>query len=175
MDPNDDLRFRLRGLPPELDPPRDLWPDIANRLTPQRTAARPPRRGRVAGFAIAASLCVAAGLAWQLKAPAPTGAPTTAATTTAATATAATPDESLRAELVRREADALTAEYFAALREFEGAPMPDELEPAIATLDRSAQDIRGAIAADPGSVFLLDQLRRTYSHRLSLTQRAATG
>ena len=47
--------------------------------------------------------------------------------------------------------------------------------PALATLDRSAADIREAIASDPGAVFLLDQLRRTYSRRLSLTQQAVTG
>lgn len=166
MQPNDDdLRFRLRGLPAEIAPPRDLWPDIAGRLAPPVRPARPARRW-IAGFAIAASLCVAVGLAWQLRSPEPTAAGTPAT---------ATSGESLRAELVRREADALTQEYYAALREFEGTPMPDALQPTIATLDRSARDIRGAIAADPDAVFLLDQLRRTYSHRLSLTQRVATG
>ena len=159
MEPNDDLRFRLRGLPAEIEPPRDLWPDIAARLEPQRSAARPGRRGWMTGFAIAASLCVAVGIAWQLRTP-----PSTPSS-----------EETMRAELVRREADAMTQEYYAALREFEGAPLPAELQPTIATLDRSAQDIRGAIAADPDAVFLLDQLRRTYTHRLSLTQRAATG
>lgn len=168
METDDDLRFRLRALPAELEPTRDLWPDIARRLEPKAPAVRPARRGWIAGLAIAASLCVAVGIAWQQRAPSP-GPATTANTTAPATA------DSLRAELVRREADALTREYYAALREFEGAPMPADLQPAIATLDRSAQDIRGAIAADPNAVFLLDQLRRTYTHRLSLTQRAATG
>ena len=165
METNDDLRFRLRALPAELEPPRDLWPDIARRLEPQAPLARPVRRGRIAGLAMAASLCVAVGLAWQLRAP----------SSDATDATATAPAESMRAELVRREADALTREYYAALREFEGALLPEDLQPAIATLDRSAQDIRGAIAADPDAVFLLEQLRRTYTHRLSLTQRAATG
>ena len=168
METNDDLRFRLRALPAEREPPRDLWPDIARRLEPQAPLARPVRRGWIAGFAMAASLCVAVGLAWQLRAP---STDATDATDAAATAPAA----SMRAEIVRREADALTREYYAALQEFEGAPLPEDLQPAIATLDRSAQDIRGAIAADPDAVFLLEQLRRTYTHRLSLTQRAATG
>jgi hypothetical protein len=35
--------------------------------------------------------------------------------------------------------------------------------------------IRRAIAAAPGSVFLLEQLRRTFELRLNLTQRAALG
>lgn len=148
-----ELRWQLRQLPREIDPPRDLWPGIADRL--QRPAA-PRRRPWFAAFAVAASLCVAAGLAWQLRQP-------------------ATPAPGFRAELVQREAEALTREYQAALDQFQGAPMPEPLAPALATLDRSAADIREAIASDPEAVFLLDQLRRTYSRRLSLTQQAVTG
>lgn len=151
-----DLRWRLRQLPAEIEPPRDLWPGIADRI-----GRRPARRRHpawLAGLAIAASVCVAVGLAWSLRTPAPAPA-------------RADP----QAELVRLQADALTREYYAALREFEGAPMPAPLEPALATLDRSASDLRGALASDPEAVFLLDQLRRTYARRLSLTQRAVTG
>lgn len=147
------LRWQLRQLPREIDPPRDLWPDIAARL--ERPAA-PRRRPWLSVLAMAASLCLAVGLAWQLRAP-------------------ATPKPDFRAELVQREAEALTREYQAALDQFEGAPLPPPLEPALATLDRSAADIRVAIASDPEAVFLLDQLRRTYARRLTLTQRAVTG
>ena len=154
----DDLRFRLRGLPAELEPPRDLWPGIESRLAPVPRAAVRRRPRWLATLALAACLCLAVGTAWLLQ-PSPAGSS----------------EESLRAELVRREADALTREYYAALREFEGAPVPEPLQPTLATLDRSAMDIRGAIATDPDAVFLLDQLRRTYATRLSLTQRAATG
>ena len=148
-----ELRWQLRQLPREIDPPRDLFPGIAARL--QRPAA-PRRKPWFAGLAVAASLCVAAGLAWQLRQPAPAPA-------------------DFRAELVQREAAALTLEYRAALDQFEGAPMPEPLQPTLATLDESAADIRRAIERDPEAVFLLDQLRRTYAHRLSLTQRAVTG
>ena len=156
-----DLRWRLRQLSAEIEPPRDLWAGIADRIE------RPVRRRRpawLAGFALAASVCVAVGLAWSLRVPSPAPAPPQAE-----------PRVDAQAEQVRRQADALTAEYYAALREFEGAPMPAPLEPALATLDRSASDLRGALASDPEAVFLLDQLRRTYARRLSLTQRAVTG
>lgn len=147
------LRWQLRQLPREIDPPRDLWPGIASRL--ERPAA-PRRRPWFAVFAVAASLSLAVGLAWQLRTPEP-------------------PQADFRVELVQREAEALTREYQAALDQFEGAPVPAPLEPALATLDRSAADIRVAIASDPEAVFLLDQLRRTYARRLTLTQRAVTG
>ena len=63
----------------------------------------------------------------------------------------------------------------AALRQFDGVPMPAQVEPSLKTLDHSVVQIQRAIAADPKSVYLLDQLRRTYSRRLELTQRAVTG
>lgn len=146
-----DLRWQLRQLPREIEPPGDLWPGIAARLQP----ARPARKGLgwLAGLAVAASLCLAVGIAW-----APRTAP-------------ADP----QAELVRREAQALAREYQAALVQFEGAPLPAPIEPALATLDQSLADIRRALDQDPGAHYLLDQLRRTYSRRLALTQRAVTG
>jgi hypothetical protein len=42
-----------------------------------------------------------------------------------------------------------------------------------AKLDRSAAQIRGALAKDPDARFLLERLRHTYAMRLALTQRAA--
>ena len=76
----------------------------------------------------------------------------------------------------QRELDGLPA-LMAALEddEFEGAPVPEPLAPALATLDAGAEEIRAALAQDPGSVHLLDQLRRTYARRLSLTQRGLAG
>lgn len=147
-----ELRWQLRQLPAEIDPPRDLWPGIAARLP-----AQAPRR-RIApwlgGLALAASVSLAIGLAWQLRTP------------------SAAPFDP-QSELVQREAEAMTREYQAALVQFEGAPMPDPLAPALATLDRSAEEIRAALDADPNATYLLGQLRRTYARRLELTQRAA--
>ncbi|PZO08683.1 MAG: hypothetical protein DCF27_08065 [Lysobacteraceae bacterium] len=147
-----ELRWQLRQLPREIDPPHDLWPGIQARLRPPQ----PARKGRAwwVGLAMAASLCLAVGLAWQpARSPAPDP----------------------QAALVQREAQALTREYQAALVQFEGAPLPAPIEPALATLDQSLVQIRQAMDSDPGARYLLDQLRRTYSRRLSLTQRAVTG
>ena len=149
-----ELRWQLRQLPREIEPTRDLWPGITARLQPPAAAKR--RRPWLAGFALAACLCLAVGLAVVLG---PASSP------------AADPS----AELVRREAQALTREYQAALLELQAAPVPGDLAPALATLDASAGEIREAMAEQPGSAHLLDQLKRTYSRRLALTQRAALG
>ena len=149
--PSDDaLRWQLRALRQDTPPARDLWPDIAARLgsAPQQAAA--PKRRALTPFALAASLLLAATVTWQLQR-APTGD-----------------------AVIQREAAALTRDYTGALAQLDvqakGSP---EYGPALHALDESAAEIRHAIATDPNARFLLDQLRRTYSRRLVLTQRAA--
>ena len=151
-----DLRWRLRQLPREIEPGRDLWPDIAARL-----GAPPRRHARAAwggGLALAATLLLAfAG--WRL----------------AATPTPPAAGEEAMARVVQTEARALTLEYNAALAEYRDLPVAAEAAPGLEALDRSARDIRSALAASPDSVRLLQQLQRTYTRRLELTQRAVTG
>jgi hypothetical protein len=147
----------LRQLPREVELTRDLWPAIEagiRRQSPSRYAAA---RWPIA-LASAASLLLAAGLFWR------TGASTAPA--------APAPVE---ARIVSTEARAITDEYQAALRQLDGAPVAPQVEPSLAALDRSVAQIQSAIVADPDSVFLLDQLRRTYARRLELTQRATLG
>lgn len=154
-----ELRWQLRQLPREIEPERDLWPGLASRL-PGQHGRREKTWPWVAGLALAASLALAVILAPDLS-------PSAARIDASA--------RNLQAELVEKEAEALTREYQAALRQLETAPVPAPLQPALQSLDQGAVDIRAAIAADPGSAFLLQQLQRTYARRLSLTQRAVTG
>lgn len=146
-----ELRWQLRQLPREIEPAGDLWPGIAARLNQPATRRRRPW---LAVVSLAACLCLAVGLAVVLR-------------------PAAAPDRTT--ELVQREAAAMTLEYEAALLEMQSAPVPEPLAPALATLDASALEIRRAMQEQPGSTHLLDQLKRTYSRRLALTQRAALG
>jgi len=150
-----DLRWQLRQLPRDIDPPHDLWPGIAKGIARQSTSRW---QFRWAPLAMAASVALAFGLTWHLV-PMP----------------GQTPAADLTAKVVQREAKAMTIEYRAALRQFDGAPLPAAVVPGIRTLDRSADQIRTALAADPDSVALLQQLRKTYSRRIELTQRAITG
>jgi hypothetical protein len=156
MSSDADLRWQLRQLPREIEPTRDLWPGIAAGIDSRRDNSN--SRRWLFALAMAASLLLAVGV-WSQVAP--------------IHREAVQPD--LTAQLVRKEAHAMTQQYQAALRELDGAPVPATLAPSLKTLDQSAAEIRHAIAADPDSVFLLQQLHKTYSRRLALTQRAVTG
>jgi hypothetical protein len=159
---DDRTRWALRDLRRDIAPGRDLWPQVAARIatgSPVADAGRTTRRspGRLAPLALAASLLLAVGVAWQFWPPRQQSVmqPT--------------------AQLIRIEAHAMTREYDAALREVEAsAPRSATTsQPALRELDRSAAQIRTALARDPDARFLLGRLRHTYSLRLALTQRAA--
>ena len=166
----DALRLRLRGLRRDVPPTRDLWPDLSARLAAHPQAAAPNqrhatlplratthrhRRGlrRVAWLATAASLALAIGIGWQLRPQAVNA-----------------PDAGRDAMLVR-QADAMTREYDAAVRELETARPAVHDAGALRQLDRSAAEVRAALARDPDAAFLLEQLQRVYAQRLSLTRR----
>ena len=151
-----DLRWQLRQLPREIEPSRDLWPGIAAAI--DRRPARPAHRWLFSSLAMAASLLLVAGLVWKRgAAPVPS------------------PSADASALVVATESRAITSEYQAALRQYKGAPVPAAIEPALGELDRSVVQIQHAIASNPDSVYLLEQLRRTYSKRLALTQHAVAG
>lgn len=157
IDGDDDeaLRLALRQLRRDRSPERDLWPGIQSRIAPP-TNARENRRAsarRVAPWALAASVVLAFTVAWQMR-PQQSG--------------------SGEARLISQEAHALTREYHGALQVIAAsAPSSIEADPALRELDRSAAQIRGALAKDPDARFLLERLRHTYATRLALTQRAA--
>lgn len=156
---DDRLRWQLRALRQDAAPARDLWPAIAARIAEPVPAAvpAPPRRRYALPLALAASLLLAAGLAWQVPPPAPP-------------ASQAAPEA-----LARREAEALALQYRGALEELSALPqaqLAEAYSPALRELDSSARDILRALERDPDSRLLLQQLRRTYSKRLALGQRS---
>ncbi len=170
---DDALAFRLRALRRDALPAHDLWPGIAARIA--QPAADAPHGAALSGsvarshlatprfapWALAASLVLAVGVAWQQR---PAGMPD------------ASNDPA--AQLLPRAADAMTREYDAALHELQASKQPGSVlavpaDPALRELDRGAAQIRTALARDPQSRFLLDRLRTTYEKRLQLTQRAA--
>ncbi|GHB99701.1 hypothetical protein GCM10010080_10760 [Thermomonas carbonis] len=155
------LRLALRGLRQARDPGSDLWPGIEARIRalPQASTPLEPRRRWPWPVAIAASMLLSAGLAWQMR---PVDAPV--ALPAAETRIATT--------LVQREASTLTVQYQAALRELEFQPAPANWQPGLEVLDRSAAEIRSALQQNPDSRLLLERLRETYTRRLALSRRA---
>lgn len=156
-DISDTLRWQLRALQRDVAPGRDLWAGIAPALAPQLAPKLAPqrRRSRVAApVAIAASLLMVVGAIglWQ-------GTRTSVAT----------PPPTL----VQREAEGLTRQYQAAMEEFAPISSPGSLQPTFTVLERDAALIRAALEEAPDSRLLLEQLRRTYAHRLALVQRVA--
>lgn len=164
------LQSQLRALAQPAEADVDLWPGIQARLpvAPQRAshadapARRRPRRRRLAWLAMAASLVLAAGLGWrQQAAPAPE--------TTLAAASGIVPSP----PMLELQADAMTVEYAAALREVQAARASPGDSAALAVLDGSASAIRAALADDPDARFLLEHLRRVYARRLDITRQLA--
>jgi hypothetical protein len=149
------LRWALRGLRRDTVPQHDLWPGIAARIAAEPSTQRLPKRRvetRVIGWAMAASLLLAVALVWQLRPASQSPGGET---------------------LIAREARAMTSEYSGALQELSAnAPVAASADPALDELDRSAAQIRSALARDPDARFLLERLRHTYALRLALTQRA---
>ncbi|OHE84091.1 MAG: hypothetical protein A2579_07860 [Lysobacterales bacterium RIFOXYD1_FULL_69_11] len=162
---SDSLRWSLRALRRDVAPPPATWDSIAARIaaTPQQPVSR-PRRWAVP-VALAASLAgaLAIGTAWNVVQPSGERSTDAAATPVAL---AATGD-------VQRQAQGMVREYQAALAEVGRVPVSPALQPGLAELDRNAAQILAALQQDPDSALLLQQLRRTYSRRLALSQRAA--
>jgi len=159
-----ELRRALRQLPPEREPGRDLWPQIATETRiAGRAAINQERKRRRLPFALAASIGLAAligvQLEWAVDAPLPVDSP-----------------HAVRAELAYLPsiAGGLEAEYRAA-RASLPAELPLELQPVANELDASAFELRAALRQQPHSVFLLAQLRRVHDLRLQLARGGRLG
>jgi hypothetical protein len=176
-EPNQDFELlrRLRQLPREREPGRDLWQGIQARIEP---AATQPRRNRAlfTGLALAASLAAVALFVTRL-APAPgEDVPAMAAAgSDAGAAPSSAREVPTSPGLLRGDADALTLEYRLALEPFAAAALPQPLRAAAQELDASAAELRLALRAQPDAPYLLERLRHTYDQRLKLAQRAALG
>ena len=167
------MRMALGGLRRDIETEYDLWPGIAARLqlAPQQSgqASRRPRTGWLWPLAMAASLVLAVGVAWQVKPlkPATDTVPQIAQASPVTTAVVAK-----SATLIQREADSMTVHYESAMRQMELKPLPVGWQPGLDALGRSAIEIRTAMQHDPDSRLLLERLRATYTRRLVLARRA---
>jgi hypothetical protein len=157
----DALRWQLRAMRRDEAPDRDLWSGIAERIQAQPRRVAPQRPRWIAPVAMAATLVLAVGVVglWRGGGEG-AGSPVTQPAAQSET-------------LVQLEAQGMRRQYQAAMIEVVPGRPPEELRPAFDELDRNAALILDALARNPDSRLLLEQLRRTYARRLALAQRAA--
>lgn len=162
------LDERLRGLPREVAPPRDLWPSIEARLRVPENGAPAPPAARWASwplFAAAASVAVAAVLAaslYQRGGPqVPPDAPPEAAL-----ASSFGPGYPLGSAYHAARAG-LTEDLdrrLDALAPAARATVVENLE----TIRRAVDEINAALGADPANVLLQHQLLAAYQDELAV-------
>ena len=170
---------RASALPAEVQPGRDLWPEIASRIAaPRVVALRPPMPAALrrawwtpgAGLAAAAAVVVALGATlarvW-------TPAPSPAGTGTGVTQEAAwTADSSLLA--AERQYAQATAQLMAAL-DARKATLPPEtvasVERDLTTIDAALRQVRGALRQDPDNMALSHMLAATHQKKVDVLQR----
>jgi hypothetical protein len=164
----------LQSLPCEVEPGRDLWPDIESRLDARSTRRRPAwaLQAAAAIVLVAASSLVTAVLVRHDD----------ASTAGVAGRTTAVP-------AVFGQPRILDAGYEAARRQLAAdieqrlAGMPDsarlKLEANLAEMHRAAQEINAALARQPGDPLLEELLLNTYQDELgvlaSVNQLTSTG
>jgi hypothetical protein len=165
------LDERLRKLPAEIPPGRDLWPGIAARLGSAKSSRRAtPQRSRWRPLAAAASVVFVAVLAvtvYRGDAPrAPELEPARTVASAAPVASGFGPGHELgssymaaRAGLaddLERRLEALSPETRATVLE------------NLATIRRAAAEIDAALGEDPANVLLQHQLLAAYQDELSV-------
>ena len=153
----DDLRWQLRALRRDVTPGAQVWTGIESRLASPLPQRRPVARQ---WMAIAASMLLVVGALGWWRAMTPMQ-PTS------------TLPSAVAQSLMQREAESMTRQYEAALREVPSSSAHPLVLATYDQLDRSAAMIRAALAVDPDSRLLLEQLQRTYARRLALAQRVA--
>jgi hypothetical protein len=162
--PDERIDATLASLPHELQPARDLWPDIESRLEPRR------RRGTWAWQAAAAIALVA--VSSLITASLVRRADTTIARTDA-------PDPQARVtKAAFGPSYSLNAEYDTARRQLATdleqrlAGMPpsarQKLEANLAEMHRAAAEINAALARQPGDPLLEELLLNTYQDELGV-------
>ena len=177
-EPDPRLAVLMAGLPREIQPARDLWPGIAERLGAAPPARLEPAPGPSWWKLAAATLAGAALgtlLTWMVL-----------AGSTPRTASGALPPEGVPVAFVEgaapdyrlveadflRAREALWLEVYSRRDRFS----PDTLaavEKSFASLDRAIQDLRQALERDPGNPRLEAELYRSHRRSLGLLRKLA--
>jgi hypothetical protein len=174
----DPLLARVAALPQSIEPPRELWDGIRARLDAPAPAAAPPVRGLSWSWALAAGAAVASlsVLFTWMAVRGPGEVPVQVA------ARSPTPVEALQPVSFGSYARlgpgyAETRAQMLDLFRQRLATLPDDVrlrvEGDLAAIQKAADDIDAALAADPSSQLLNRLLLSTYQEELRLYTRVA--
>ncbi|MBU6365837.1 MAG: hypothetical protein KJT01_06460 [Gemmatimonadetes bacterium] len=159
------------ALLPAPAPGRDLWEGIAARLDAPvlpmasgRAAARPPLPWRRLAVAAVALVTVSAGVTWSVvrRDPASDGTPAVRAVRHA--------EGLVLDSLYGREIAVLREAAEGTLGQLDSATVA-VVRRNLAIIDQAIRESRAALAADPGSPFLQEQLDRAYGEKVALLRR----
>jgi hypothetical protein len=162
--PDERIDAALAVLPRELQPPRDLWPDIESRLEPRRRRGTWAWQAAAAIALVAVSSLITASLVRRADTPvARASAPVSQAAVMPA---AFGPLHSLNAEYDEARGQLATD------LEQRLAGMPpsarQKLEANLAEMHRAAAEINAALARQPGDPLLEELLLNTYQDELGV-------
>lgn len=169
----------LRDLPQALEPPRDLWPQIAARLEPvgtapeARTPAGRPQLRWLAAAAMVASVAVGVWIGRSMLPAAGVPAGTFAHNIPPSPATSLTAFDAPTALDAAYVSDPRYREQRAALlRSLESRiaslppPTRDKVLASLATIQHAKQDLEAALGKDPGNALLQELLVNTYQDEM---------
>jgi hypothetical protein len=162
----------LRELSRAIDPPRDLWPQIAGQLEAREAPALPkvgrPRRLPAQWLAAAAMVASVAVGVWIGRSVLPGAHPAMVPVPTAAVMPpggAAIDAAYVTDPRYQRQREALLQSLQAQL-----ATMPPETRnkvmASLATIEKAKQDLEGALGKDPGNALLQELLVNTYQDEM---------
>jgi hypothetical protein len=167
------LEERLKELPREVPPPRDLWPEISARID-EREARRP---SRVVAAAFVGAIAVAAAVAILVQGSGESRWQGDAAATASGSAAASAAGTGASAGFVEEEAYEVAAETlrveFEARRSEEPPAVVAVVDENVRIVDEAIRAVRAALAAHPDDAELRADLDRAHQDKLDVL-RAAT-
>jgi hypothetical protein len=154
------LDQQLSQLSQDVAPPRNLWPDIAQRIQP---AQRRPRPMLMAACVAGAAACLASVFTWAVlrKAAAPEGLPMVASTKAFA--------EPGDPKYIKAR-DSLQQSFRERLALLDPTTRA-KIEASLAVIRKAHEDIRQALLADPSSPVLEELWQSTWHDEIDLYDR----
>jgi hypothetical protein len=177
-EPDDrELDRRIAKLPRSIDPPRDLWADIEQRITSPKAAPWSARSKRTAVMGAASVVAVAAAFAllfarrahrppWPWPSPAPSAVAVVSEPPAPSPAPAADPLENVKERAAYRAAVSVLEASLAENRSYLSSDAAARVEQSLGVLDHAIEATEQALARDPDSVDLRSQLWDEYQQKI---------